>query len=111
MSKTRRVKLNTQPVTMFGQHVHVVVLNKGERDAIKGVRTRKNGDGTVPPTQKATGKLSKGTTIGMVVTGVSKGKRYPERSLKRGGTPPVEKLSLMQRAGRKIKQVVVGAGA
>jgi hypothetical protein len=110
MAKTRRKKVNTQPRTMFGGHVSVVVVKPGSRDAIKGVRLRKDAYGRVPPTMKA-GKDARETTVGMVVTGVPKGKRYPERSVKRGGTPPPEKLSLVQRAGRKVRRVLVGGNA
>lgn len=110
MAKTRRVKLNTQPKTLFGNHVKPVVLQPGARDSIKGVRIRPDESGKVPPTMRTNGKPgrpARETTVGMVATGINKGKRYPERSKKRGGVVP-EKLSLVQRAGRKMRKVIVG---
>ncbi len=95
---------------MYGNHVKPVVLQPGARDKIKGVRTRKRPDGSVPPTMRTNAEHARETTVGMVITGIPKGKRYPERSAKRGGVVP-EKLSLVKRAGRAMKRVVVGGNA
>lgn len=109
MPKTRRTKINTSPARPY-RNSRAVVIVDGQTDKIKGVRTRKIGEGNharVPPTMSA-GKDAKPVTIGRVLTGVPRSKPYPERSEKRGGTPRVEP-GMLARAGKAIKRVVVGA--
>lgn len=69
MAKTRRKKINGK-APIKSRNIALVVINGGER-------TKANKD-AIP------------THIGVVLSGVNRGKDYPYRSTKRGGTPPAQ---------------------
>ena len=69
MAKTRRKKINAK-APIKSRNIALVVINNGE--------------------QKKAHKYAIPTNIGVVLSGVNRGKAYPYRSTKRGGVAPAK---------------------
>jgi hypothetical protein len=80
MAKTRRKKINGK-ASIKSRNIKLDIVNSGER-----MKAHKN---ATP------------TNVGIVLTGVNRGKVYPYRSTKRGGTPPA-KLAPRIMVGRTL---------
>lgn len=90
MAKTRRVKRNKSPETIFGRHVKVMVAERGMGVKVAGYRA---GGGQVA----AKGEKAKPVFIGRQYTGENKGRTYPYASKKRAGAEfvPTPKKTVM----------------